>query len=116
MAASLEAVRWRRPSRVAWRAGPRARQGRRSLLLVGPEGTGSLDIRATFRTDDGPIVFWQAYGRLDASRGLQLPTTIYVAPRFDWRRALRLAQPYSGDWQGIVHEDLMVEYEWYEVR
>ncbi len=26
-------------------------------LVIGPEGTGSLDIRATFRTDDGAVVY-----------------------------------------------------------
>jgi hypothetical protein len=42
-------------------------------LIVGPEGTGTLDIRATFRTHDGAIIFAQFMGRLDASHGLALP-------------------------------------------
>jgi hypothetical protein len=52
--------------------------------VIGHEGTGSLDIRATFQTDDGAIVYAHYAGRLDASRGLQLPAvTIYVASRFE---------------------------------
>ena len=40
-------------------------------VLIGPERTGSLDIRATLRTDDGATIFVQHYGRLelDASQG-----------------------------------------------
>jgi hypothetical protein len=52
-------------------------------LLVGPEGTATLDIRATYRTHDGAIVFGQYHGRMDASEGLDLPKTIYVTPRFE---------------------------------
>ena len=86
-------------------------------LLIGPEGTGTLDIRATFRTHDGAIVFGQYYGRLDASQGLDLPKTIYVTPRFetgDERYAwLNRVQAVG---KGVVHEDLALDYEWYELR
>ena len=86
-------------------------------LLVGPEGTGTLDIRATFRTHDGAIVFGQYHGRMDASEGLDLPKTIYVTPRFetgDERYAwLNRIQAVG---KGVVHEDLTIDYEWYELR
>lgn len=86
-------------------------------LSIGPEGTGTLDVRATFRTDDGATIFTHYYGRLDASQGPQLPMTIYVAPRFetgDQRYAwLNRIQAIG---KGIVHEDLSLDYEWYEVR
>jgi hypothetical protein len=86
-------------------------------LTVGPEGTGTLDIRVTFRTDDGAIIFGQYDGRVDASQGLDLPKTIYVAPRFetgDERYAwLNRIQAVG---KGIVHEDLSLDYEWYELR
>lgn len=36
-------------------------------LLIGPEGTGSVDVRATFRIDDGATIFVQYHGWLDAS-------------------------------------------------
>ncbi|MGY1703576.1 DUF3237 domain-containing protein [Geodermatophilus sp. SYSU D00697] len=86
-------------------------------LVVGPEGTGTLDIRATFRTDDGAIVFAQYHGRVDFSEGVNLPVTIYVAPRFEtgderyaWlNRILAVGK-------GVVHEDLTLDYEWYELR
>ena len=86
-------------------------------LLIGPDGTGMLDIRATFRTHDGALVFAQYHGRLDASRGLEFPLTIYVTPRFetgDERYAwLNRIQAVG---KGVVHEDLVLEYEWYELR
>jgi hypothetical protein len=85
--------------------------------VVGPEGTGTLDIRETLRTDDGATIFVQYQGRLDASQGLQFPMTIYVAPRFetgDERYAwLNRIQAVG---KGILNEDLSLEYEWSEVR
>jgi hypothetical protein len=85
--------------------------------VVGPEGTGTLDIRETLRTDDGAIIFVQYHGKLDASRGMQFPITIYVAPRFetgDERYAwLNRIQAVG---KGILNEDLSLDYEWYEVR
>ena len=86
-------------------------------LLVGPEGTGTLDIRATFRTHDGAFVLAQYHGRLDASDGVDLPKTVYVTPRFetgDERYAwLNRIQAVG---KGIVHQDLTIDYEWYELR
>jgi hypothetical protein len=86
-------------------------------LCIGPEGTGSLDIRAAFRTDDDAIIFTQYYGRLDGSQGRELPWTIYVAPRFetgDERYAwLNRIQAIG---KGIINEDFSLDYEWYEVR
>lgn len=44
--------------------------------VLGPEGTRTLDIRWTLRTDDGAAIFVQYHGRLDASQGLQFPMTV----------------------------------------
>ena len=86
-------------------------------LLVGPEGTATLDIRATLRTHDGAIVFTQYHGRMDASEGLELPKTVYVTQRFetgDERYAwLNRIQAVG---KGVVHEDLTLDFEWYELR
>lgn len=86
-------------------------------LLIGPEGTGTLDVRWAFRTDDGANIFVQYHGRSDVSEGLNLPLTIYVAPRFEtcderymWLNRIQAIG------KGIVHEDLSLDYEWYEVR
>jgi hypothetical protein len=87
--------------------------------LIGPEGTATLDVRVALRTDDGAIIFVQFYGKspADASGGLQAPATIYVTPRFetgDERYAwLNRVQAVG---KGTVHEDLSLDYEWYEVR
>ena len=86
-------------------------------LLVGPEGTGTLDVRATFRTHDGAFVLAQYHGRLDASDRVDLPKTVYVTPRFetgDERYAwLNRIQAVG---KGVVHEDLTLDFEWYELR
>jgi len=86
-------------------------------VTVGPEGTGTLDIRETIRTDDGATIFVQYQGKLDLSKGMQFPMTAYVAPRFetsDERYAwLNRIQAVG---KGTLNEDLSVDYEWYEVR
>jgi hypothetical protein len=86
-------------------------------ILIGPEGTGTLDVRETLRTDDGALIYVQYHGRLDGSHGLKPPLTVYVAPRFetgDERYAwLNRIQAVG---KGTINEDLSVDYEWYEIR
>jgi hypothetical protein len=88
-------------------------------VLVGPEGTGTVDVRAALRTDDGAIIFTQYNGRMaaDLSQGMQLPATVYVAPRFetsDERYAwLNRIQAVG---KGTINEDYSLDYEWYELR
>lgn len=83
-------------------------------LIIGPEGTGTVDVRAAIRTDDGAVIFVQYNGRLDTGR--DGPLTAYVAPRFetgDERYAwLNRIQAVG---KGIIEEDRL-DYEWYEVR
>jgi hypothetical protein len=86
-------------------------------LLIGPEGTGTLDVRWALRTDDGGTIFTQYHGRTDVSQGIVLPATIWVAPRFEtcderymWLNRIQAIG------KGIAHEDLSLDYEWYEVR
>jgi hypothetical protein len=88
-------------------------------LLIGPDGTGTLDVRATLRTDDGAIIFMQYKGKVDSdlSQGLQLPVTVYVAPRFETRdERYAWLNRLQAVGKGIAHEDLSLDYEWYEVR
>jgi hypothetical protein len=86
-------------------------------VLVGPEGTGTVDVRVTLRTDDDAAIFVQYQGRVDLSRGFQFPLTAYVAPRFEtgderytWLNRIQAVG------KGTINEDLSVDYEWYEVR
>jgi Protein of unknown function (DUF3237) len=83
--------------------------------VLTPDGTGLLDVRLTLRTHDGATVFVQYNGRLDASTGF--PMAVYVAPRFetaDERYAwLNRIQAIG---KGSLHEDLSLDYEWYEAR
>jgi hypothetical protein len=82
-----------------------------------PEGTGTLDIRWTLRTEDGAAIFVQYHGRLDASQGLQFPMTIYVAPRFETGdQRYTWLNPIQAVGKGTLNEDLSLDYEWYEVR
>ena len=96
-------------------------------LLIGPDGTGTQDVRASLRTDDGAIIFIQYNGKLDADLSdalqfpvldaLQFPVTVYVAPRFEtgYERYAWLNRIQAVG-KGTFHDDLSVDYEWYEVR
>ena len=49
-------------------------------LAVGPDGTGTIDVRALVDTDDGALVFLQYQGRVDANS----PSgPVYIAPKFE---------------------------------
>lgn len=49
-------------------------------LTVGPDGTGTLDVRLLLETHDGALVLIQYLGRVDAT----LPgAPVYSAPRFE---------------------------------
>jgi hypothetical protein len=50
-------------------------------LTIGPDGTATLDVRATVETDDGAIVFAYYQGRRDFSVGFDAP--LYTAPKFE---------------------------------
>ena len=50
-------------------------------LTVGPDGTGTLDVRSLVQTDDGALVLVQYQGRVDTTAGPTAP--VYATPRFD---------------------------------
>jgi hypothetical protein len=88
-------------------------------ILIGPEGTATIDARVALRTDDGAIIFTQYNGKMaaDLSRGMKLPATGYVAPRFEtsdqrysWLNRIQAVG------KGTINEDFSLDYEWYEVR
>jgi len=83
-------------------------------LTVGPEGTGTLDVRATLETDDGALIFNFYRGRLDATNPIGSP--IYAAPlyetgdeRYAWINKIQAVAKGKTDGQ-------VLEYEIYEVR
>ena len=45
-------------------------------ILIGPEGTGALDVRETLRTDDGAIIYMQYHGPLHAHEGRHTAVSI----------------------------------------
>jgi hypothetical protein len=84
-------------------------------LVVGPEGTGTLDVRATLETHDGALVFLRYGGRVDASHGLG-GGAIYATPLFEtgderylWLN--RIVAVAKGTLTGSA-----LAYEVYEVR
>ena len=85
-------------------------------LIVGPDGTGTLDVRATLVTDDGAVVFVQYNGRCDVRNG---PGTapVYVAPRFETGDE-RYAWLNRVQAVGKGRFDLttsLITYRWYEI-
>jgi hypothetical protein len=69
-----------------WLDGPRLRgelEGRAAAdwLTIGPDGTGTLDVRALLRTHDGALVYIQYHGRVDPAAGPAGP--VYATPRFE---------------------------------
>lgn len=67
--------------------GPRVRARQRGAaaadwVVVGPEGTATLDVRVTLETHDGAVVLLRYTGRVDASGGLG-GAPIYAALQFD---------------------------------
>jgi Protein of unknown function (DUF3237) len=86
-------------------------------LVLGTDGTATVDARLTLRTSDGATVFVQYHGRMDVTKGFQFPITAYVAPRFetsDQRYAwLNRIQAIG---KGSLNSDFSLDYEWYEVR
>lgn len=91
-------------------------EGRASADWIRVKGeVGSLDVRATVKTNDGAVIYAQYTGRTDVSGG---PGTapIYVAPTFEtgdpryaWLNAIQAIG------KGIL-DGLQLSYEWYEVR
>ena len=64
------------------------------LTIVGNVGT--LNIRATTKTDDGAIVFCQYQGRTDVSGGPG--GALYVAPTFENRTPATPGSTWSKQW------------------
>ena len=48
-------------------------------LVVGPDGTGTLDVRMLIETDDGALVFMTYNGRVDLNNLVH----VYSTPRFE---------------------------------
>ena len=83
-------------------------------LTIGPDGTGTLDVRATMETDDGALIFAYYQGRRDFSLGLEAP--LYTAPKFEtgderyaWLNKIQAVAKGALDGS-------MLTYEIYEVR
>jgi len=82
------------------------------VTIVG--GIGSLDVRATFETDDGAVIYCQYRGRADFSNGPGA-APLYVAPTFE-----TADERYT--WLNTVQavgkgtlEGSNLHYEWFEV-
>jgi hypothetical protein len=83
-------------------------------LTIGPDGTGTLDVRAMMETDDGSLIYVYYQGRRDFSEGLDAP--LYTAPKFEagderygWLNKIQAVG------KGMVDGSTLT-YEIYEVR
>lgn len=83
------------------------------ITVTGTVGT--LDVRATFETDDGAVIYSFYGGRTDLAAGPG-GAPIYVAPRFEtgdpryaWLNAVQAVG--KGTLDGTK-----LHYEWYEIR
>jgi hypothetical protein len=83
-------------------------------LVVGPDGTGTLDVRALIETEDEALIFIQYQGRVDLSRGPGAP--LYATPRFEtgderyrWLNSLQAVG------KGAMHGNTLT-YDLYELR
>ena len=100
-----------------WRAAQRqaaSADAAADWLLVGPDGTGTLDVRSLVETDDGALVFLQYHGRVDLADGADAP--LYATPRFEtgdprygWLNKLQAVG------KGILSGTTLT-YELYELR
>ncbi len=83
-------------------------------LTIGPEGTATLDVRATMETDDGALIYAYYQGRRDFSEGMDAP--LFTAPKFEtgderygWLNKIQAVA------KGVVDGSTLT-YEIYEVR
>jgi hypothetical protein len=80
---------------------------------VGPDGTGTLDVRALFETDDGALVFVQYNGRIDLAGDASV---VYNAPRFETGdERYRWLNKIQAVGKGVLDGNTLT-YELYEVR
>src|SRR4051812_25729392 len=52
-------------------------------FVIGPEGTGTIDFRGTFETDDGALIYMHGPGRVDMTDGMGNAGVLYGAPQFE---------------------------------
>lgn len=91
-------------------------QGRAAAdwMLLGPDGTGTLDVRALVETHDGALIYVHYSGRVDLSAGPDL--VLYATPQFDtgddrYRWLNRVQAVAKGRLDGLT-----LTYELYELR
>jgi hypothetical protein len=78
-------------------------------LVVGPDLTGTLDVRALLETDDGALVYAQYNGRVDLAAGASAP--VYATPRFEtgderyrWLNKIQAVGKGAYDGSTLVYE------------
>ena len=83
-------------------------------LVVGPDGTGTLDVRALLETHDGALVYVQYPGRVGLAAGAGAP--VYATPRFEtgdvrYRWLNKIQAVGKGDFDGTT-----LTYELFELK
>ncbi len=81
-------------------------------LTVGPDGSyGTLDVRATIKTDDGALIHVEYSGRIDLTNGGIVSAPLFQTgdERYDWLNRMQAIGAGQNTERGPV-------YELYEVR
>jgi len=104
--------RWEGPRFTARQKGSAAAD----WLLLGPDGTGTLDVRVTLETPDGAVVLVHYGGRVDGSKGLGGEAPVYAAVQFETGNErygwLNRVQAVA---KGVLKGNV-ITYEVYELR
>lgn len=83
-------------------------------LVVSPDGTGTLDVRALLETDDGALVFLSYRGKVDLARGQGAP--LYATPTFETGdKRYRWLNTVQAVGKGTLTGNTLT-YELYELR
>lgn len=79
-------------------------------VVIGPGGVATLDVRFTFTTDDGALVYVQYGGRMDTAPPRE-ERVIHVAPRFEtsdpryaWLNRVQAVGKGGFTPEGVVYE------------
>lgn len=76
-------------------------------LTVGPDGTyGTLDVRATLRTDDDAIIYVEYSGRIDLTNGKIVSAPLFQtgAEQYDWLNRMQAVGVGQNTPEQLVYE------------
>lgn len=76
-------------------------------LTVGPDGSyGTLDVRATLRTDDDALIYMEYSGRIDLTNGSVVSAPLFQtgAEQYDWLNRMQSVGVGQNSPESLVYE------------